>query len=47
MTDKQYKVIEILNSKELIINYGSRQGAKKGIDVKKERYNDRFQKNRK
>lgn len=34
MTETQYKVIEILNSKELIINYGSSQGAKKGSEIR-------------
>lgn len=34
MTRSNYKVIEILNSKELIINYGSSQGAKKGKEVR-------------
>lgn len=34
MTETQYKVIEILNSKELMINYGSSQGAKKGREVR-------------
>lgn len=34
MTDKQYKVIEILNSKELMINYGSNQGAKIGSKIR-------------
>ena len=34
MTKSNYKVIEILNSKELIINYGSSQGAKKGKEVR-------------
>lgn len=34
MTDKQYKVIEILNSKELIINYGSSQGARIGRKIR-------------
>lgn len=34
MTKSNYKVIEILNSKELIINYGSNQGAKKGKEIR-------------
>lgn len=34
MTETQYKVIEILNSKELMINYGSSQGAKKGREIR-------------
>lgn len=34
MAETQYKVIEILNSKELMINYGSSQGAKKGREIR-------------
>lgn len=34
MTESNYKVIEILNSKELIINYGSNQGAKAGDKIR-------------
>ena len=32
--NKQYKVIEILNSKELLINYGSENGANDGQQIR-------------
>lgn len=34
MTESKYKVIEIINSKELIINYGINQGAKSGDKIR-------------
>lgn len=34
MTKSKYKVIEIVNSKELIINYGINQGAKAGDKIR-------------